>query len=87
MRANRISWPMAVLAGMVAVQLAGCSDPKPTAVIESNNESLVQFDNGKLIQLKEKPSPQYRHIPCDLPTLASVIANNMAIAAITEMAM
>lgn len=84
MRANRISWPMAVLAGMVAVQLAGCSDPKPTAVIESNNESLVQFDNGKLIQLKEKPSPQYRHIPCDLPALASVIANNMAIAAITQ---
>ncbi|MCL1088015.1 hypothetical protein L2744_00010 [Shewanella profunda] len=84
MQSYPITWPMALLTGMVAVQLAGCSDPKPMALVATSNESLVQFDNGKVIQFREKPSPQYRHIPCDLPAIESIIANNMAVAAITK---
>lgn len=53
MLTHRITWPKALLAGMVAMQISGCSDPQPMAIIESNNESLLQFDNGKLIQFKE----------------------------------
>lgn len=83
MLTHRITWPKALLAGMVAMQISGCSDPQPMAVVESNNESLLQFDNGKLIQFKEKPSPQYRHIPCDLPAVNTVVTNDMAVAAIT----
>lgn len=83
MLTHRITWPKALLAGMVAMQISGCSEPQPMAIIESNNESLLQFDNGKLIQFKEKPSPQYRHIPCYLPAVSSVIVNDMAVAALT----
>lgn len=80
----RITWPKALLAGMVAMQISGCSDPQPMAVVESNNESLLQFDNGKLLQLKENPSPQYRHIPCDLPAVETVVTNSSAFAALTK---
>ncbi|MCU8023432.1 MULTISPECIES: hypothetical protein [unclassified Shewanella] len=84
MLTHRITWPKVLLVGMVAMQISGCSDPQPMAVVESNNESLLQFDNGKLIQFKENPSPQYRHIPCDLPAVETVVTNSSAFAALTQ---
>ena len=84
MLTHRITWPKVLLVGMVAMQISGCSDPQPMAVVESNNESLLQFDNGKLLQLKENPSPQYRHIPCDLPAVETVVTNSSAFAALTQ---
>lgn len=84
MLTHRITWPKVLLVGMVAMQISGCSDLQPMAVVESNNESLLQFDNGKLLQLKENPSPQYRHIPCDLPAVETVVTNSSAFAALTK---
>ncbi|MGW7675007.1 hypothetical protein [Shewanella sp. S23-S33] len=84
MLTHRITWPKVLLVGMVAMQISGCSDPQPMAVVESNNESLLQFDNGKLIQFKANPSPQYRHIPCDLPAVETVVTNSSAFAALTQ---
>lgn len=84
MLTHRITWPKVLLVGMVAMQISSCSDPQPMAVVESNNESLLQFDNGKLIQFKENPSPQYRHIPCDLPAVETVVTNSSAFAALTQ---
>ncbi|WP_047540128.1 hypothetical protein, partial [Shewanella sp. ZOR0012] len=40
--------------------------------------------NGKLLQFKENPSPQYRHIPCDLPAVETVVTNSSAFAALTQ---
>lgn len=84
MFSKSFSWLMVILAGMVATPLSGCSDPKPMALVASNNESLLQFDNGTVIQFREQASPQYRHIPCDLPAIESIIANDMAFAALTK---
>jgi len=72
------------LAALIALQLTACSQPKPLTVFENDKEALLQFDNGKLIQFKENPSPQYRHIPCDLPAVETVVTNSSAFAALTQ---
>lgn len=79
-----ISRPLALVAALIALQLTACSQPKPLTVFENDKEALLQFDNGKLIQFKENPSPQYRHIPCDLPAIETVVTNSSAFAALTQ---
>lgn len=84
MQSYSISRPLALVAALVALQLTACSQPKPVAVVENEKESLLQFDNGKLIQFKEEANPNYRHIPCDLPAVDTVVTNSTAFAALTK---
>ena len=84
MQSYPISRPLALVAALVALQLTACSQPKPVAVVENEKESLLQFDNGKLIQFQEKANPNYRHIPCDLPAVETVVTNSTAFAALTQ---
>lgn len=84
MQSYPISHPLALVAALVALQLTACSQPKPVAVVENEKESLLQFDNGKLIQFKEEANPNYRHIPCDLPAVDAVVTNSTAFAALTK---
>lgn len=84
MQSYPISRPLALVAALVALQLTACSQPKPVAVVENEKESLLQFDNGKLIQFKEEANPNYRHIPCDLPAVETVVTNSTAFAALTN---
>lgn len=84
MQSYPISRPLALVAALVALQLTACSQPKPVAVVENEKESLLQFDNGKLIQFKEEANPNYRHIPCDLPAVDTVVTNSTAFAALTK---
>lgn len=84
MQSYSISRPLALVAALVALQLTACSQPKPVAVVENEKESLLQFDNGKLIQFKEEANPNYRHIPCDLPAVDAVVTNSTAFAALTK---
>jgi len=84
MQSYPIPRPLALVAALIALQLTACSQPKPLTVFENDKEALLQFDNGKLIQFKENPSPQYRHIPCDLPAIETVVTNSSAFAALTQ---
>ncbi|QDZ89839.1 hypothetical protein D0436_04770 [Shewanella decolorationis] len=84
MQSYSISRPLALVAALVALQLTACSQPKPVAVVENEKESLLQFDNGKLIQFKEEANPNYRHIPCDLAAVDAVVTNSTAFAALTK---
>lgn len=84
MQSYSIPRPLAFVSVLIALQLTACSQPKPLTVFENDKESLLQFDNGKLLQFKENPSPQYRHIPCDLPAVETVVTNSSAFAALTQ---
>lgn len=84
MQSYSIPRPLALVAALIALQLTACSQPKPVTVFENDKEALLQFDNGKLLQFKENPSPQYRHIPCDLAAVETVVTNSSAFAALTK---